>query len=302
MSDLFSWDSAYRITAGGSAGLVEILLFHPLDVVKTRLQSQVKGAPNAYKGIGDVVGRTIRNEGFAALYKGIKPPICAEVPKRAIKFFVFGRMNTILVEDYKWSGPLAGSVAGLTSGVLEATFVTPFERVKILLQTSKGSVSKSTGAAAQLKMVYGQHGWSTKGGLLTGLTATLGRHGVWNAIYFGFFRTIFPVVVPDQSAISKTELNIKRFLLGCLCGTIASTINIPYDVVKSRIQSADGLPGGKYHNIGCHTLMKQIAQTEGSAALFSGLAAKLLRLCPAGGVMMMANEMVFDYLCATYPL
>ena len=99
-------------------------------------------------------------------------------------------------------------------------------------------------------MVYGQHGWSTKGGLLTGLTATLGmclnqnivyflslhtesgwkinsnlntqigRHGVWNAIYFGFFRTIFPVVVPDQSAISKTELNIKRFLLGCVCGTI----------------------------------------------------------------------------------
>ena len=66
MADLLSWESAYRfvkifffissdktctnrITAGGSAGLVEILLFHPLDVVKTRLQSQVKGAPDAYK-------------------------------------------------------------------------------------------------------------------------------------------------------------------------------------------------------------------------------------------------------------
>jgi len=125
---------------------------------------------------------------------------------------------------------------------------------------------------------------------------------VWNMIYFGMFKTIFPVIVPDQSKISAVELNVKRFFLGCLCGTVASTINIPYDVAKSRIQSAEGLPGGAYYNIGAHALMRQIAQNEGAAALFSGLAAKLLRLCPAGGVMMMMNELVYDYLTATYPL
>ena len=38
-----------RIASGGAAGLTEILLFHPLDVVKTRLQSQQAGAPDAYK-------------------------------------------------------------------------------------------------------------------------------------------------------------------------------------------------------------------------------------------------------------
>ena len=47
-----------------------------------------------------------------------------------------------------------------------------------------------------------------------------GRHGVWNMIYFGIFRTVFPIVVPDQKSISKTELNVKRFLLGCICGTL----------------------------------------------------------------------------------
>ena len=48
--------------------------------------------------------------------------------------------------------------------------------------------------------------------------------------------------------------------------------------------------------------MSQIAATEGTMALFSGLAAKLLRLCPAGGVMMMMNELVYDYLTTNYPL
>ena len=42
-------EPTYRIAAGGGAGLTEILLFHPLDVIKTRLQSQVPGAPDAYK-------------------------------------------------------------------------------------------------------------------------------------------------------------------------------------------------------------------------------------------------------------
>ena len=42
-------ESVYRIASGGGAGLTEILLFHPLDVIKTRLQSQVPGSPDAYK-------------------------------------------------------------------------------------------------------------------------------------------------------------------------------------------------------------------------------------------------------------
>ena len=82
----------------------------------------------------------------------------------------------------------------------------------------------------------------------------------------------------------------------------ASTINIPYDVAKSRIQSIEGLPGGKYHGLGCHTIMSNIAKNEGFLTLFAGLNAKLLRLCPAGGVMMMMNELVYDYLTATWPL
>ena len=98
----------------------------------------------------------------------------------------------------------------------------------------------------QLSSVYKQHGLSTKGGLFTGCTATVGtvrnliskvlfvgfrllfskfrtqkgRHGVWNMIYFGLFKTLMPVIVPKPAEISKVELNVKRFFLGCLCGTI----------------------------------------------------------------------------------
>ena len=87
-----------------------------------------------------MVRRTAKTEGITALYKGIKPPIIAETPKRAIKFFVFGYGNKYLTQNTQMSVGLCGSLAGLGSGVTEAVFVTPFERVKILLQTQKGSL------------------------------------------------------------------------------------------------------------------------------------------------------------------
>ena len=137
-----------------------------------------------------MVRRTAKTEGITALYKGIKPPIIAETPKRAIKFFVFGYGNKYLTQNTQMSVGLCGSLAGLGSGVTEAVFVTPFERVKILLQTQKGSLKgkesqlcneilkysfiESKGAMQQLKSVYRTHGLSTKGGLFTGCTATVG--------------------------------------------------------------------------------------------------------------------------------
>jgi solute carrier family 25 2-oxodicarboxylate transporter 21 len=56
---------------------------YPLDVVKTRFQVQKGNAQ--YTSIVDCFSKTIRNEGFFAIYKGILPPILAETPKRVKK-------------------------------------------------------------------------------------------------------------------------------------------------------------------------------------------------------------------------
>ena len=72
--------------------------------------------------------------------KGIRPPIIAETPKRAIKFFCFSFYQKELRNRTSLSVPMCGSIGGLGSGLTEGFFVTPFERVKILLQNQKGSL------------------------------------------------------------------------------------------------------------------------------------------------------------------
>lgn len=55
----------------------------------TRFQLQSAGSAGAYNGLADCFRTIYRTEGAGAFYKGIIPPICAETPKRATKFFMF---------------------------------------------------------------------------------------------------------------------------------------------------------------------------------------------------------------------
>lgn len=52
--DSFLKEAVIQIGAGGSAGFVEVCIMHPMDLVKTRFQLQVKTAkadPLYYTGI-----------------------------------------------------------------------------------------------------------------------------------------------------------------------------------------------------------------------------------------------------------
>jgi solute carrier family 25 2-oxodicarboxylate transporter 21 len=74
---------------------------HPLDLIKTRLQLQIKSANIAtqtsnhhyYNGVFDCARKMIRSEGMFSLYKGILPPIMVETPKRAVKFLTFEQLK-----------------------------------------------------------------------------------------------------------------------------------------------------------------------------------------------------------------
>jgi len=93
-------EAAFQLVAGGAAGCVEVSIMHPLDLVKTRFQIQsmpVKGLESQhYNGIFDCMKKMYKSEGLLSFWKGILPPILAETPKRAWKFFTFAQFQTVL--------------------------------------------------------------------------------------------------------------------------------------------------------------------------------------------------------------
>ncbi|KAL2534126.1 Mitochondrial arginine transporter BAC2 [Abeliophyllum distichum] len=59
------------LVAGGLAGVASWIFCYPLDVMKTRIQAQPKSSPTKYKGIADCFKRSVKEEGYSVLWRGL---------------------------------------------------------------------------------------------------------------------------------------------------------------------------------------------------------------------------------------
>ncbi|CAN1300332.1 Mitochondrial adenine nucleotide transporter ADNT1 [Linum perenne] len=98
-----------RLACGAAAGTVGQTVAYPLDVIRRRMQmvgwkddaSVVTGdgrgkAPLEYTGMVDAFRKTVRYEGFGALYKGLVPNSVKVVPSIAIAFVTYEMVKDVL--------------------------------------------------------------------------------------------------------------------------------------------------------------------------------------------------------------
>lgn len=72
---------------GGLSGAVAAVASNPMDVVKTRLMTQV--GRGGYGGVGEALVRVAREEGVGAFAKGVAPRIAAKTLQSALFFAVY---------------------------------------------------------------------------------------------------------------------------------------------------------------------------------------------------------------------
>lgn len=282
-----------QFASGGCAGFVEVSIMHPLDLIKTRFQIQ-RGPddPHRYSSLRDCCRKMYRTEGALSFYKGILPPLLAETPKRAVKFFTYEKYKIMFANIGSLSDSVVITLAGLSSGLTEAVIINPFEVVKVQLQADRRNVQRSTFATA--KDIIAHDGVSAL--LFKGITSTLGRHGIFNMIYFSFYFNMRSVIPEFED---KTLDFARKFAIGLCAGVLGSCINIPFDVAKSRIQGPQPVPGQvKYRT--CFATIRTIYMEEGYLALYKGLLPKILRLGPGGAIMLLVNEYAFKWMSTNF--
>jgi solute carrier family 25 (mitochondrial phosphate transporter), member 23/24/25/41 len=82
---------------GALAGAAAQTSAHPLDVVRKRLQVQgLNGNPVLYKNAMDCFSKVAKNEGVAALYKGLGPACVATIPGTGIAYITYEAMKRFL--------------------------------------------------------------------------------------------------------------------------------------------------------------------------------------------------------------
>jgi solute carrier family 25 2-oxodicarboxylate transporter 21 len=187
--------------------------------------------------------------------------------------------------EYGANARKSSIIAGIAAGATESIVIAPFELVKVKLQAVGSSQLYSNTFDAVVKVI-------NNGGIRSiyrGLESTLWRNVFWNGGYFGVIQQVKSML--PKSTNEKEEL-LYSFISGSIAGIFGTTINTPFDVVKSRIQY-DGK--GRWT---IPTLIK-ILHEEGLIAAYKGYAPKVLRLGPGGGIMLVVFEGVTKLL-STY--
>lgn len=76
------------IFAGGFAGIVSWIITYPVDVLKSRIQADGMSGSPQYKNFVDCYQKSVKNEGYGFLVRGITPTVLRAFPTNAACFVV----------------------------------------------------------------------------------------------------------------------------------------------------------------------------------------------------------------------
>jgi len=266
--------------SGGFGGACLVMVGHPLDLIKVKLQTMqvVPGQEPPYKGLVDCAQKTIRKEGPFGLYRGVTAPLIGIAPVFAVCFWGFdvGQNLVRYVTGKTPSQKLTlGEImfAGGFSAIPTTVLMAPIERIKCLLQIQAGASGpqKYSGMVDCAKQLLKEGGMKS---LFRGWEATLIRDIPGSVAYFGVNEALKRLFAAggDVSEVSAAG----KLCAGGLAGVANWMVAIPPDTIKSRLQTA---PEGKYS--GFMDVYRELMRKEGVLALYRGVAPVMLRAFPA---------------------
>jgi len=267
-----------NLIMGGTAGIIGACCTYPLDMVKTRLQNQKSGSQRMYKGAIHCFMTILKSEGVLGLYRGLPAQLVGITPEKAIKLTMNDLLRYSFTDDKGNIKLIHEGLSGAMAGACQVVVTTPYELVKVRLQT-QGISGHARKSAFTIMNELGLRG------MFTGLGATLLRDVPFSAIYFTTYGRLKKAVKDEKGHISTSNL----FGCGVLAGALAASSVTPADVIKTRLQSGSG------NYKGIVDCFSQIISNEGPKALFKGLVPRILIISPLFGITLAVYEVLQGY-------
>lgn len=251
------------------------MICHPLDTLRTRLQS---ASPGQFTGLRDCLHQTLRKEGALALYKGLAAPMAAQGVYKALLFSINAGMR------HELGGRTdVGAVAlsGCVAGSINAAVVTPVELVRNRLQVQYGvgGSGQYRGPVDVVRQVTAAQGVR---GLFQGLGATILRDGPGMACFFLGFEGAKRVIQP-------TDLP-STLLAGSFAGIGFWLWALPLDTVKTvaQMRESDGKTVAR--------VAGELMREGGLSRFFRGWQAAFVRGIPGASVTISVHSFAMQWL------
>ncbi|TKA66252.1 hypothetical protein B0A49_08424 [Cryomyces minteri] len=279
--------------AGATGAVLANALVYPLDIVKTRLQVQVKRKPTDissttndrhYASTSDAISQIIKDEGLSGLYSGMAGSLLGVASTNFAYFYWYSVVRTLYLSYQKV--PRSPSTAielslGAVAGAVAQLFTIPIAVVTTRQQTQPKNDKKGLIDTGR-EVVNSEDGWT---GLWRGMKASLVLV-VNPAITYGAYQRLREVIFPGKMNLKPHE----AFLLGAMSKALATIVTQPLIVAKVGLQSRppparQGKPFKSFVEV-----MRYIIDSEGALGLFKGIGPQILKGLLVQGLLMMTKE------------
>ncbi|PRP84811.1 hypothetical protein PROFUN_07465 [Planoprotostelium fungivorum] len=297
--------SVIHMMAGATARLTTAILLSPADLIKTRLQA-TRQNPTSY-GIVTVFKDVIRKEGPKGFIRGLGPRLIYIVPSAAISFFCYERITSVIKDPAAFGGynsaiaPVVGvTIARLTGSALRTPFDVVRQRLQMYGSAEKGDLKAKNydNTYHAIRHILKTESWR---GLFVSVQSAIIRDASYACLYFTSYEVMKwtqrrclglqrenEVKTPGKRTIDDGLKPINHALAGSVAGIIATTLTIPFDVVKTRLQTQAMLGEQGYKGV-FHTA-EMIKRQEGWRGLTRGLGARLIYIIPAAAIVFTSYE------------
>eukprot|EP00927_Polykrikos_kofoidii_P073668 TRINITY_DN69689_c0_g1_i1.p1 TRINITY_DN69689_c0_g1~~TRINITY_DN69689_c0_g1_i1.p1 ORF type:complete len:368 (-),score=38.68 TRINITY_DN69689_c0_g1_i1:176-1219(-) len=316
--------SAYLIS-GVLAGASQTLFWHPIDLVKVRLQVQdarIGGTPE-YRSLAHVVRSIFSNEGWPAFFRGAAPNVVGSSLAWGIQMPVYNalkevaqsessRSTTTTKRTYLFWAP-RDIMCSFIAGCLTNVIVHPVFLVKTRMQlqrvvgTQGGSSASVAGVAASAPAASSTGSCQPyRGGFHTTLTILREEGAV--GLYRGFLSSLLL-----SSHGSLLLVSYDHFKFHCpsvvpasLCAKVfATVVTYPFQVVRAVMQQRPEVHGVQSEALEItsfretvHTLWKR----GGVRAFYRGMVPQMMRTVPQAVTFFSLYEQVLKALAETSAL
>ena len=282
--------------AGTIAGVLQVIVGQPFDIIKVRIQAQSRKDP-IYNNMFDCAKKIYQKEGLLTFYRGTLSPLVGIGACVSIQFGVNEAMKRWMKSSKKKKNKpnpnyltlfqlsLCGSVAGIANAIVSI----PVEHIRIKMQVEGTKLVKQyTGSYDCLKKVYSEHGIF---GIYKGGFPTLPREAISYFFYFGMYEGFMQYSGKTYGDRSNIPLSVVM-LYGSLAGFGEWITAYPFDVIKSKYQ-ADDQKNPKYTSL--KNCAQSIYKSAGIKGFYSGLAPCLLRAPFANAATFLGFEMTVRF-------
>uniref|UniRef100_A0A8C5EH29 Mitochondrial glycine transporter B-like n=1 Tax=Gouania willdenowi TaxID=441366 RepID=A0A8C5EH29_GOUWI len=169
--------------SGSLSGTCSTLLFQPLDLVKTRLQTANSNLQpgSARVGMVSVLLGVVRKENLLGLWKGMSPSFARTIPGVGIYFSTYFSLKQHFVPEGAPPGPLQAVLLGGGARTVAGVIMLPITLIKTRFECGRYSYVSVVGALRSVCRTEGP------GALFSGLMATLFRDVPFSGIYVMFY-------------------------------------------------------------------------------------------------------------------